>query len=458
MGLVLRRESFGGIVGDSDAYGFHVINRAAYALLRGTAVQGEDPGHVEFFKDVRGRKWCDEHRVFQGRVIDNGNVVPFMSAPIRVWLEVTSRCSLECEQCINQTHPDHLGADLPLEVVCKILDDLAESGVLQITVTGGEPLGRRDIYQILDRIVAHRFGLRFFTNGVAVTEERARRLSEYPISHLFLSLDGVGEVNDQLRGSDTFRRIARGLKILAAKLDTVTLSTTLHRFSETGLDGFFALAAEYGVKSVLIRPLFEYRVGSVERSIPADHIEDLLSTLEAASAKHGVEYQLNKLPFRPLTKTIYHFDHPADVHFSYFNQHNSFGCVGGNTVVGIKANGVIIACGFVPHLYPAAGNSVCERRFLDLWNTSENVTYLRDLPGNLVCNNCSLLSVCGGGCRANALLRTGDINAVDPYCYWTARGIPLVEMPSEARNYADAPFPYISARKIITKCGSGSNL
>lgn len=54
----------------------------------------------------------------------------------------------------------------------------------------------------------------------------------------------------------------------------------------------------------------------------------------------GVEYQLNKLPFFPLKKSVYLHDRRSDVHFSYFSPHNQFGCVGGNTVIGIKSNGV----------------------------------------------------------------------------------------------------------------------
>lgn len=212
------------------------------------------------------------------------------------------------------------------------------------------------------------------------------------------------------------------------------------------------------MRSLLIRPLFQYRANQTPMFIPPKDIDKVLTALEAASIKYQVEYQVNKLPFRSLKKSVYFFDNPKDVHFSYFSQHNSFGCVGGNTVVGIKANGVIMACGFVPYEYPEQGNSVIERSFLELWNRSENVTLLRDLRGNSVCNTCGLLPVCGGGCRANALLHTGDINAVDPYCFWIGKTKPNIPDRVEPRDYADAPVPYLSERAIITKCGSGTQL
>lgn len=465
MTLVARRESFGGIIGHSDAYGFSVVNHEGFRLLNRLSESNysmggeeESPSIGAFFAELKKRSWWDGRGQLSCRFLDNRNCVSHLSAPIRVWLEVTSRCNLSCAQCINENHPAYLTPDLSFADIQQIIDQLYEAAVIQITITGGEPLIRKDIFPILDLIVGRKFGLRFFTNGTSLTEANADRLSEYPISHLFLSLDGTGEFNNILRGVGTCGRIARGLAILSRKPVNLTLSTTLHRFSFADIDALFSLANEHGVRSILIRPVFQYREHNSPISIPAEQLQDLLESLEIASAKFNVEYQLNKLPFRPLGKTVFFYDHPSDVHFSYFSQHNSFGCVGGNTVVGIKANGVIMACGFLPHEYAVRGNSVLERPFLDLWNRSENVTVLRNLVGNSVCRGCSLLKLCGGGCRANALLRSGDLNAVDPYCYWLDKAPPELTARPEARQYADGPEPYISDRTIVTKCGAGSHL
>ena len=469
MALVARRESFGGIIGDSDGYGFHVVNREGLKLLRRLADDGVDAVRANcdppqaasvdtFLRRTEELRWYDGSGRLRCRFLDNSNDVPHLSAPIRVWLEVTSRCNLACAQCINEVHPDYLTPDLPLAAVLRLLEDLQKAAVIQITITGGEPLVRKDIFSILDSIVERRFGLRFFTNGTSLTDRNAERLGRYPISHLFLSLDGLGTTNDALRGGGTFARIARGLRVLANKIRNITLSTTLHRSSLTDIDALFQLAHAHGVSSILIRPLFQYFGRQAPMFIPAGELETFLDALESASAKYGVEYQMNKLPFRPLKKSVYIHDRPSDVHFSYFSRHNTFGCVGGNSVVGIKANGVIMACGFLPHKYATAGNSVLERPFLELWNSSENVTILRDLVGNPTCRSCTLLRLCGGGCRANALLHTKDLNAVDPYCFWRDKWpADLVPAP-EPRQYADGPEPYLSDRAIITKCGSGSDL
>jgi radical SAM protein with 4Fe4S-binding SPASM domain len=197
-------------------------------------------------------------------------------------------------------------------------------------------------------------------------------------------------------------------------------------------------------------------------TINRDQLNSFLEALEAASMETGVEYQLNKLPFFPLKKSVYLHDGPSDIHFSYFTQHNQFGCVGGNTVVGIKSNGVVMACGFVPIKYAIPGNSVLEKPFLKLWNESENITVLRNLIPNDKCKSCSLLSVCGGGCRANALLHNHSLNAIDPYCFWMVDQNDFafkkpVNVPTRNLD-ADAATPFLSMRTIVTKCGSGTML
>ena len=98
--IVLRKESFGGIVGRRDGYGFHAINEAGFSLLERSA---DDLSAISFgggshaFANRLSSLGFLRGNAFIGEVIRNHNVVPYMSAPIRVWLEVTSRCNLIME-------------------------------------------------------------------------------------------------------------------------------------------------------------------------------------------------------------------------------------------------------------------------------------------------------------------------------------------------------------------------
>ena len=78
-------------------------------------------------------------------------------------------CNLSCRKCFNEIHQD-FKEDLSLAEIKEILDDLYQSGVLQLTITGGEPLLRNDIWEILDYAFELGFGVRFFTNGTTLNE------------------------------------------------------------------------------------------------------------------------------------------------------------------------------------------------------------------------------------------------------------------------------------------------
>jgi mycofactocin biosynthetic radical S-adenosylmethionine protein MftC len=465
--IVVRKESFGGILGRRESYGFHAINHATFEALQMIAALKKSPtdtsdisGNPQLLHRLQTLGFLDDTGQARLEIIDNGNNVQFLSAPIRVWLEVTSKCNLSCRECFNEQH-QAFKDDLSLLQIKSILNDLHRSGVLQLTITGGEPLLRRDIWEILDHAFELGFGVRFFTNGTTLNEANSARLSQYPISHLFASMDGTGDINDALRGSGTFSRISKGIIQLAKTNKNITLSVTLHAQSVKSLASTFDYAVAYGIRSLLIRPLLQYTDASNSIMVKTDKMLELLAALEHESKRTGIEYQLNKLPFLENKKTIYVHDKPTDVHFSYFTDHNQFGCVGGNTVVGIKSNGAVMACGFVPHDYDATQTMANGYPFLNLWNTASNITVLRDQVANEQCAKCPLLSVCGGGCRANALLRNKSLTAVDPYCFWgspSALPTPLPDV-SDAKLLREASSnPYISERTIVTKCGSGSLL
>lgn len=462
----MRKESFGGILGHKDGYGFFVVNDAGFKSIQNLA-QGDlkpeatDAASATLLASLREHCLVDSQGRYQGQVVDNGNRVPYLSAPIRVWLEITSQCNLHCINCFNENHQEFKG-DMPLQDILHILQNLNTAGIPQITVTGGEPLIRKDVWTILDFATQLGFGLRFFTNGTTINDTNSMRLATYPISHIFASIDGIGVSNDLLRGKGTFSRIATGIEKLAKFNRNVTLSVTLHALSLESIRQTFDFAASIGVRSLLIRPLLEYRPSSDELKIAKNELPAFIRQLELASIATGVEYQLNKFPFFENQKAVFYEDRESDIHFSSITGDNQFGCVAGNTVAGIKSNGLAMACGFMPIKYSTdKSNSAVLHPFIQLWNESENIAFMRKIEANSSCQSCSLLSVCGGGCRANAILAGNTVTGIDPYCFITDSQL-LPENKREPRSpfedQARGSKPWLSKRTITTKCGSGSLL
>ena len=462
----MRKESFGGILGHRDGYGFFVVNEGGFESIRARAsghLETEAPNAASdsFLAALREHCLVDSQGRYLGEIVDNGNRVPYLSAPIRVWLEITSKCNLHCINCFNENHQDFKG-DIPLQDILRILRNLNEAGVPQITITGGEPLIRKDVWSILDFAAQLGFGLRFFTNGTTINDANSMRLATYPISHIFASIDGIGVSNDLLRGKGTFSRIATGIERLAKFNRNVTLSVTLHALSLDSIRQTFDFAAAIGIRSLLIRPLLEYRQSSNELRIAKSEIPAFIHQLELASIATGVEYQLNKFPFFENQKAIFHEDRESDIHFSSITGDNQFGCVAGNTVAGIKSNGLVMACGFIPIKYSSdESNSAVINPFVQLWNESENIAFMRQIEANSTCQSCSLMPVCGGGCRANAILAGNTIRGIDPYCFITdSRLLPENKRTPQSpfENEASSSKPWLSKRTITTKCGSGSLL
>ena len=107
--------------------------------------------------------------------------------PYRVHFVLTHKCNLACEHCYQAEHDSD---DLPFDEVVRVLDELADLGVLFLTLGGGEPLARRDFWQIVEAARARQFAVDVYTNGTLIDAEVARRLKQAGIVKVEVSLHG----------------------------------------------------------------------------------------------------------------------------------------------------------------------------------------------------------------------------------------------------------------------------
>src|SRR5215467_2024133 len=159
-------------------------------------------------------------------------------APVEVTLEVTRRCPLECQHCYNNLEMGDLEArnrELSKEEYVKILDELADMGVIWLLFTGGEIFARKDFLEIYTSAKKKGFLITLFTNGILVNEKIADYLREYPPFGIEITLYGrtkeTYESLTQLPGS--YDRCMRGIRLLLErglplKLKTVETKTNAH--------------------------------------------------------------------------------------------------------------------------------------------------------------------------------------------------------------------------------------
>ena len=138
-----------------------------------------------------------------------------LDAPICLTWELTYACNLACVHCLSSS-----GRRDPRELTtaeCRaVIDELERMQVFYVNIGGGEPTVRPDFWDLVDYATAHRVGVKFSTNGIKITPERAESLAASDYVDVQISLDGAtAEVNDAVRGPGSYATALRAMQNLA---------------------------------------------------------------------------------------------------------------------------------------------------------------------------------------------------------------------------------------------------
>jgi pseudo-rSAM protein/SPASM domain protein len=347
--------------------------------------------------------------------------------PVVVW-NCTKQCNLYCDHCYAAADTDCASGEFSTAEAKRMLDDLADYGAPVVLFSGGEPLVREDLEELI--AYADEQGIRpvLSTNGTLITEERARDLRDAGLKYAGISVDGMPERNDEFRGQEgAFDAALRGIQaFLDADLKTgLRYTITKHNaddleaivsmLHEEGLDRFCFYHLDYGGRGDEIRDVDltpEQRREAVEtvcdmtREYHArgDEIETLLVG-NYADAAYLVEYADRELGSTraariraylernggdPAGERVADVDPVGNVHLTQFWQGHSLG-------------------------------NVRDRPFAAIWDDESDplLAALRDRDDRLTgrCSACQYRDICRGGSRLRALRATGDLFAPDPQCY-----------------------------------------
>jgi len=266
-------------------------------------------------------------------------------------------------------------------------------GSFRLGLTGGEPLLRRDLFQIIDLAACYGLHPCITTNGLLITEEIARAFGERKLVWLNVSLDGASAAtNDRVRGRGTFERVLEKLALLA-KYTQFTLAFTIMRTNADEVRACAELAERVGASTAVFRPL--YPVGTA-----AQHLDELMPTFAQyhdALATLAAEADDARVidPFSPLIRA----ESQAVTQMNY-------GCGAGNSVCSISVSGDVNPCSFLGHSFVAA--NIREQPLEAIWHASQTFQRIRALPGGTA-------DTFSGGCRARSLVLNGSANAPDPW-------------------------------------------
>lgn len=367
-----------------------------------------------------------------------------MMRPTQVGFELTKACNYQCKHCFS-TAGQPLSRELTLREVQHVFDEIYDLGALFINVTGGEPVLRPDITDILEYTL--KFGeaqtYHFQTNGTTWTREFtdtfARICAKQPSIDVQLSLDGHDrETYVEARGGppENFDRICelvtslktRGIEVNA--LMTVT-KTTLPFALKTAR---FAVQ-ELGVNQFLMIPLFpagravpHYRELAFSREAWREFLVEV-TTLKKDQVwgkdtnrmevgfftLYDFVLPLEEAGLEKEMKSIWKFEEDS---FTEYAKRPTM-CESGYTDLFINTQGTVFPCtpsidsGFV------TGNALTES-LSSIWENSPLLDWFRTEATAVCerepCKSCTHKTVCGGGCRLAALQLTGERTSLDPVC------------------------------------------
>lgn len=359
---------------------------------------------------------------------------PYLEAVL--W-DITSRCNLRCTHCyVSEYLGGGQGTDLTTKEAIRVVDEMAEMNVRDVSLTGGEPFQREDFREIVKRIVDGNIRIAsIFTNGVDVGQGTIEFfLEEVKLPRrcrIRISLDGMtAESNAVLRGRKkdpvvVFKKTLDTIRRFVEAGFLVSVGTSIHRSNVLQLPEMYSFVKDLGIQEwrmAVPKPIGQYK--NTEPLIGADW-EDVLASYKVVIDAHlddcttkdgGVEYPIKvdiEQTFRTelIEKTLNTFN-PGDIVCFYHKNRCS-----------VKTNGDVTPCGYFDHI--VTGNVRTPGGLRRAWESVGmqriKQTRIEDISE---CKGCSLLRTCGTGCRAIASKIGGSMCSKDPYACRTA---PLLE-------------------------------
>jgi radical SAM protein with 4Fe4S-binding SPASM domain len=325
-------------------------------------------------------KWLPRH-AFRSLPVSAGAIgMGCIGYPAHPAWEVTNACNLRCVHChasSGKPNPD----EMTTEEAKRFIDQLASVDEFRMLVyTGGEPLVRPDIFELMEH--SRQAGLVnvLATNATLITPEVAKRLREVGVAGVAVSLDSCeAEVHNAIRRNpEAFRLALEGMRNVREAGMLLQVNTTAMESNFDTLRELIDLADEKGSSIMLM-------YSTIVEPVAGPQYWPFLMEREGKSAR-----------WMKRASRVFH------------------GCAAGRGFVYIKPNGDVWPCPFVE---VSAGNAR-EQGFATIWREGEIFVALRDRENRLQgkCGACRYRGMCGG-CRGRAMAVTGDLMAEDPSCF-----------------------------------------
>ncbi|GAA5170711.1 pyrroloquinoline quinone biosynthesis protein PqqE [Pseudonocardia eucalypti] len=327
-----------------------------------------------------------------------------MDRPFGLLAELTYRCPLACAYCSNPVnlaeHTDELGTDEWLRVFA----EAHRLGALQLHLSGGEPLLRRDLVELVRGAQDLGYYTNLITSAIGLSRDRALRLRDAGLAHVQISIQAdEAAVSDRIAGIPSFQRKVEAARLVKELDWPLTVNVVLHRQNIDRIGPILERAEELGADRIELANTQYYgwawrnRASLLPSRAQLEHAEAVVRAARDRLAGH--------------TDLIYILP-------DYYGEYPK-PCMGGwgKRQLAITPGGDALPC-LAAHELPLDKANVREHPLDWIWSESPVFQRFRgtDWMGD-PCRSCSRREVDFGGCRCQAFQLTGDATRTDPVCH-----------------------------------------
>ncbi len=334
--------------------------------------------------------------------------------------EITRRCNFNCVHCRSSSDmemKDH--PDFSTEEGFRIIDDIASYAQPVIVLSGGEPLLRKDVFELAKYGTDKGLRMCIATNGSLITDEICENMNASGIKMVSLSLDGSNaEVHDDFRSQKgAFEGVENAAALFNKHGIKFLINSSFTKRNQEEIPKVYKLAKKLGATAWYMFMI-----------VPTGRGEDIMNELiskedyeELLEWHYEMEKNEKDLLVRPTCAPHYYRivlqkqkeeGEKFERRSLKFSTGGSKGCIAGQVICLIDVDENILPCSY----FPIPAGNMKEKSFKDIWENSTLFKEMRDFKGYKGrCGQCEYVNVCGG-CRARALAVKGDYLEEEPFC------------------------------------------
>lgn len=334
-----------------------------------------------------------------------------------VQMSISGKCNLNCKYCYATDRKENAFPKMDLQDYIRTIDDITNfSRAVDFTLTGGEPLLNKDIFEIARYIHSKKCTVDLLTNGTLISSKNIKKIKE-SFDKVSISLDGsTKELHESFRGKNTYDKTMAAIELLDSNGIPCRLSMTVNKLNIHDVEN---MARKYGNK-LTFQPLFH--AGNAKKNEP-----DISITGKEYYTALSNAFGVNPMGYCDSTLTA-------------ARQHRRCKCAVGGSEISISETGDVYPCQLLHYPQFLIGN-IHNDKIADLYEKSPVIHQCAKMVVDNIkgCSDCFLKYVCGGACRARAFHECGDIFSSGTFCEY------------EKQAFVDGIFKLYSYNVIRTK-------